>query len=343
MTATMADVAREAGVSQSTVSRVFSLPETVRADTRRRVLEVARRLEFTPNRAASALARGRTRTLGLLVPDVVNPYYAEIIKSVQHRARAKDHALFLAETGDEPADGFELAAAMARQTDGMLLAGPRMTDEMVRELAQAGPVAVIGARVAQVDSAYAELATGMRQVVRHLAALGHRRIVYVNGTRTARTSGHRQPVQDACDEHGVELVEQLGPFELTFDNGVAAADLVPTSRATAVIAHNEMVAHGVACGLARQGRAVPGEFSLATVDDTFMARTIHPALTALHIPLDLMGPRGVDLLMQRIEEPDGEPRHSSLPTSLVVRASTARPGASDAPSPQPPQSGNVVG
>jgi DNA-binding LacI/PurR family transcriptional regulator len=322
----MADVARAAGVSQSTVSRVFSLPDTVRSDTRQRVLEAARRLEFTPNRAASALARGRTGTLGLLVPDVVNPYYAELIKAVQHRARSKDHALFLAETGDDPDEGYALAQAMAGQTDGLLLAGPRLTDAMARELAQAGPVALIGARVAQIDSAYAELATGVRHVVRHLAALGHTRIVYVNGTRTARAAGHRQPMQDACDEFGVELVEQLGPFDLTFDNGVAAADLVPTSRATAVIAHNEMVAHGVACGLARQGRSVPGDFSLVTVDDTFMARTIYPALTALHIPLDVMGARGVDLLLQRIADPDAEPRHAALPTSLVVRTSTARPG-----------------
>ncbi|MFI1097955.1 LacI family DNA-binding transcriptional regulator [Streptomyces sp. NPDC020917] len=323
----MADVAREAGVSASTVSRVFSLPDTVRADTRQRVLDVARRLDFTPNRLASSLARGRTRTLGLLVPDVANPYYAEIVKAVQHRARAKEQALFLADTGDDPADGLALARAMARQTDGLLLAGPRMDDAMVRELTQAGPVALIGARLAGTDSAYADLGIGMRHVVRHLAALGHRRIVYVNGTRTARTAGHRQPVQEACDEHGVELVEQLGPFDLTFDNGVAAADLVPTSGATAVIAHNEMVAHGVAGGLARQGRSVPGDFSLVTVDDTFMARTIYPALTALHIPLDVMSARGVDLLLQRIDDPDGEPRHAALPTSLVVRASTARPGA----------------
>jgi DNA-binding LacI/PurR family transcriptional regulator len=322
----MSDVARAAGVSQSTVSRVFSLPDTVRADTRRRVLDAARRLEFTPNRAASALASGRTRTLGLLVPDVVNPYYAELIKAVQKRARAKDHALFLAETGDDPDEGFALAQAMAGQTDGLLLAGPRLTDAMVRETAQTGPLAVIGARIADVDGAHAELATGMRQVVRHLAALGHARVVYVNGTRSAHASGHRQPVQEACDEYGVELVEQLGPFDLTFDNGVAAADLVPTSRATAVIAHNEMVAHGVACGLARQGRSVPGDFSLVTVDDTFMARTIYPALTALHIPLDVMGARGVDLLLQRIADPDAEPRHAALATSLVVRASTARPG-----------------
>ena len=322
----MADVAREAGVSASTVSRVFSMPETVRADTRQRVLVVARRLDFMPNRAASSLARGRTRTLGLLVPDVVNPYYAEIVKTVQHRARAKDHALFLADTGDDPADGFELAQAMSGQTDGLLLAGPRMTDDMLRGLTQAGPVALIGARLPETDSAYAELATGMRHVVRHLSALGHTRIVYVNGTRTARTLGHRRPMQEACDEYRVELVEQLGPFDLTFDNGVAAADLVPTSGATAVIAHNEMVAHGVAAGFARQGSTVPGDFSLVTVDDTFMARTIHPALTALHIPLDVMGTRGVDLLLQRIEDPDGEPRHAALPTSLVVRASTGRPG-----------------
>jgi DNA-binding LacI/PurR family transcriptional regulator len=323
--ATMADVAREAGVSQSTVSRVFSLPETVRADTRLRVLEAARRLEFTPNRAASALARGRTRTLGLLVPDVVNPYYAEIIKAVQRRTRAKSQALFLADTGDDPEDGFELAQAMAGQTDGLLLAGPRMADAMVRELAQAGPVALIGARVDGVDSAYADLATGMRHVLRHLAALGHAKVVYVDGTLAARTPGHRQPMRDACEEYGVELVEQLGPFALTFDDGVAAADLVPTSGATAVIAHNEMVALGVAGGLARQGRSVPGEFSLVTVDDTFMARATYPALTALHIPLDVMGARGVDLLLHRIEAAESEARHVTLPTSLVVRASTGAP------------------
>lgn len=323
----MADVAREAGVSASTVSRVFSVPAAVRADTRDRVMAVARRLEFTPNRAASSLARGRTGTLGLLVPDVVNPYYAEIVKTVQHRARAKDHALFLADTGDDPADGFELARVMARQTDGLLLAGPRLTDDMLRELALSVPLTLIGAQLAEADSAYAELATGMRHAVRHLAALGHTRIVYVNGTRTARTAGFRQPMQKACAEHGVKLVEQLGPFDLTFDNGVAAADLVPTSGATAVIAHNEMVAHGVACGLARQGRSVPADFSLVTVDDTFMARTIHPALTALHIPIDVMGARAVDLLIDRIADPNGEPRHVALPTSLVVRASTGRPGS----------------
>ena len=322
--ATMSDVARAAGGSQSTLSRVFSLPETVRADTRRRVLEAARRLEFTPNRAASALARGRTRTLGLLVPDVVNPYYAEIIKAVQRRARAKGNALFLADTGDDPEDGFELAQAMSRQTDGLLLAGPRMADEMVRELTQAGPVALIGACVDGVDSAYAELGTGMRHVVRHLAALGHAKIVYVDGTLMAHTPGHRQPIQDACAEYGVELVEQLGPFDLTFDHGVAAADLVPTSGATAVIAHNEMVAHGVASGLVRQGIRVPGGFSLVSVDDTFMARTIYPALTALHVPLEVMGARGVDLLLQRIDAPESGIRHSALSTSLVVRASTGR-------------------
>ncbi|MBD0737353.1 hypothetical protein BGM09_29380 [Streptomyces sp. CBMA29] len=326
----MADVAREAGVSASTVSRAFSLPQTVRADTRERVLAVARRLDFSPNRTASSLARGRTGTLGLLVPDVVNPYFAEIIKSVQRRARAEDRALFLAETGDAPDEAYDIAKAMARQTDGLLLAGPRMAQETLRALADAGPVALIGLQAPEIDSAYAELPTGMRQAVRHLAALGHRRIVYVNGTRTAREPGFRGPVLAACEEFDVQLVEHLGPFDLTFDNGMAAADLVPTSGATAVIAHNEMVAHGVACGFSRQGRGVPGDFSLVTVDDTFMARTIHPALTAVHVPIDRMGANGVDLLLARIAEPEGPVRSVALPTGLTVRASTGRAPAGPA-------------
>ncbi|SFD97627.1 transcriptional regulator, LacI family [Actinacidiphila alni] len=324
MSATMADVAREAGVSASTVSRTFSLPETVRADTRERVLAVARRLDFSPNRTASSLARGRTGALGLLVPDIANPYFGEIVKSVQRRARTADRALFLTETGDAHDEAYGLAKAMARQTDGLLLAGPRMPEDMLRSLAAAGPVALIGLHVPQTDCAYAELPVGMRQAVRHLAALGHRRIVYVNGTRTARTAGFRRLMRAACDEFRVELVEHLGPFDLTYDNGRAAADLVPTSGATAVIAHNDMVAHGVAGGLARQGRSVPGDFSLITVDDTYLARAIHPALTAVHVPIDAMGAHGVDLLLARIADPQGPPRLVALPTALTVRESTGR-------------------
>lgn len=124
MRATIREVAREAGVSASTVSRALSTPEMVNATTRERVLRAAERLGYAPNRAARGLITGRTGNLGLIVPDLTNPFFPSVVKGVQAKAREADYAVFLADTDEDPAAEVGLVRALAKQVDGLILCSP---------------------------------------------------------------------------------------------------------------------------------------------------------------------------------------------------------------------------
>jgi DNA-binding LacI/PurR family transcriptional regulator len=140
---TIADVAAQAGVSKATVSRVFSRPEAVRPETRERVLATARDLSFQPSHIARSLARGRTGSIGLVVPDVANPYFGPVIKTVQREARRQDLTVFTADSDEFDADEFTLSSTLAQQADGLILFSPRMPDAAVLELCERVPVVVI--------------------------------------------------------------------------------------------------------------------------------------------------------------------------------------------------------
>lgn len=324
MAINIARVAAVAGVSTSTVSRVFAAPDVVKEETRERVLAVARRLGYSPNRIARSLAMGRTSTLGLIVPDIANPFFAEIVKAVQSRARRKDHAVFIADTDEHAGDERELALAMSKQVDGLLMVSPRASEADLEEIAGAIPMVMVNRRAAELPAVVAPSGDGMRRAVEHLAALGHRNLCYINASRSSWSNEQRElAVREACEFLGLKLTE-LGPFEPRFDAGVAAADMVRASGATAVIAHNDMIAIGVVSRLAQQGVLVPDDVSVVGVDDTVLARTYNPPLTSVRIPLTDMGTRAVDLLLSLISDSDPASGLVELDTSLIVRGSTSR-------------------
>src|SRR3954463_3228168 len=179
MTVTIKDVARAAGVSASTVTRALTLPELVHPATRDRVRQTAANLGYHPNRAARGLITGRTGNLGLLVPDLGNPFFPSVVKGVQARAHEADYAVFLADTDEDSAAEIGLVRKLSKQVDGILLCSPRMSDEELRTLAVDTPLVLLNRRLARVPSVIPEFADAMRQAVSHLAALGHRRIAYV--------------------------------------------------------------------------------------------------------------------------------------------------------------------
>ena len=321
--ANIAEVAAAAGVSTSTVSRAFVAPHSVRVDTRERVLTVARRLGYTPNRVARSLAMGKTGSLGLIVPDVANPFFAMILKAVQARARRKEYTIFLVDTDEHPADEYELAVALTAQVDGLLLVSSRMPDERVREVIARTPTILVNRRIEGVPGVLVPSTDGMTQAVQHLHALGHRTCCYVSASHTSWSNAQRvAAVRTAGATLGMELIE-LGPFEPRFDAGVRAADLVPASGATAVIAHNDMVALGTMARFAQRGIAVPDDVSVVGVDDTLLATAADPPLTSVRIPLEEIGTRAVDLLLDALGgHRDAPPAVVEMPTALMVRAST---------------------
>lgn len=306
-----------AGVSTATVTRALSSPEVVRPATRERVREVAASLGYHPNRAARGLITGRTGNLGLLVPDLANPFFPSIVKGVQGRAHEADHAVFLADTDEDPAAEAGLVRKLAKQVDGMVLCSPRMAEAELRELAAEVPTVLVYRRIPGVPSVTAEFLDGMRQAVSHLVALSHKKIAYVAGPRSSWANRERvRSLRAVTRKSEVELTE-FGNVAPQFHGGVSVADSVLASNVTAVIAYNDLVALGLLHRFAARGVSVPGDISVLGFDDIPLAEMVHPALTTVALPKEEAGQAGVDLLLDRKPAVRRE-----LPTQLMVRGST---------------------
>lgn len=321
MAATIRDVARAAGVSASTVSRALSSPEMVNAVTREKVRRAADRLGYRPNRAARGLITGRTGNLGLIVPDLSNPFFSDVVKGAQARARDHDYALFIADTDEEPGVEADLVRALSKQVDGLVVCSPRMETDALRELGAEATLVLLHRRVENVPSITVDNADGMRQALSHLAALGHHRIALAAGPRTSWSNGERvRGLRAAADELGLDLVE-VGNFPPQPSGGVAAADLVLASKATAVVAYNDVVAIGLLNRLTARGVDVPGELSVVGVDDIGMCQMTHPALTTVHIPKKDAGRAAITLLLAVLHSNETATQRE-LPTQLIIRQST---------------------
>lgn len=326
MTVTIHDVAKAAEVSPSTVSRAFTMPDLLRADTRARVLVAAQRLGYQPNRAARGLITGRTGNVGVVVPDLSNPFFPAVLKGAQARARESDYAVFLADAEEDPALEEELIRAMAKQVDGVVLCSSRASSAVLRDIAQQVTLVLMNRRIGDLPAVNMDSAGGARQAVDHLAALGHRRIAYVNGPASSWSNrARRRGLRAGGAANGVEIVEfeSLPP---TFEGGLMAADLTLAAEVSAVLAYNDLVALGVLSRLADRSVEVPAEVSVIGFDDIPMAQMSGPRLTTVSMPCERAGRLAIDVLAGQIGDSlreQSETLRPALPTSLIVRGSTA--------------------
>ncbi|SDY61286.1 transcriptional regulator, LacI family [Modestobacter sp. DSM 44400] len=320
---TLADVAAKAGVSKSTVSRAFSRPESVRAETRGRVLATAHELAFTPNRIARSLAIGRTGSIGLFVPDIANPYFGPVIKTVQRNARRHDLTVFTADTDEHDEDEHALAQTMAQQADGLLLFSPRMSEAAILDLTGRLPVVVINRDIPGVPAVVIPSTDGMTQAVEHLAALGHRHIAYLSGPATTFSNrARRAAVLAATQRFGLQLT-QLGPFEAVFTGGIRAGDLLIASGATAAIAYNDLIALGLMQRLTERGLRVGNDISVIGFDDIWLAPMTQPPLTTVRAPAAAAATSALRMLIDIMDgRADADRRPTPLASELMVRLST---------------------
>ena len=332
---TVHDVARAAGVSISTVSRALTDPQRVATATRDRVTAAARELGYRPNRAASVLRAGRSGALGLVVPDLANPYFAAIAKGAQAQARERGVGLFVVDSDEDPELETEAVSGLAPQTDGIVLCSPRAVERTVEAL-EGRPVVLVNHHVDGLPSVVADHEAGMLRTLEHLRALGHAKVAYVGGPARSWSDGRRRAgLRAAAARLGdVELVE-LGPHRPQVAGGHAAADLVVGTRATAVVTFNDLVAVGLVERLRVRGLDVPGDLSVVGCDDAYVAELLSPPLTTLRTDLRDSGRVAVDRLVLRPGKDDGALQGDvTLPVELVVRGSTAPPRAA-APRPAP--------
>ncbi|GAA4912290.1 LacI family DNA-binding transcriptional regulator [Streptomonospora salina] len=321
---TVYDVAREAGVAASTVSRAFSNPRRVNAATRRHVLEVADRLGYHPNPLATALQSGHTATVAMLVPDIANPHFFGPIRGAERRATAADITFMLGFTEESADTERDKIERLARSVDGFVLASSRMPDGTTAELARDHNLVLIDRQVDGLPSVVVDNAAGSRQIVDHLASLGHRSLVYLSGPHTSWLAGERWRALSAGAEERGMAATRLGPFPPQVAGGGAAADAALVSGATAVVAHNDLLAIGILRRLAERGVAVPERISVAGYDDIFGADFCVPALTTLAGPQEEAGRAAVENLLTKgsARPSEAAPRRVVLPSHLVIRDST---------------------
>ena len=318
MAVTIRDVARASGVHVSTVSRAFSAPHLVNAETRTRVLAVAEGLGYRPNRAARALTTGRTHNIGLIVADISNPFFPPLIKAAQAQARARDYHVFVADTDEDPQVEEELIQTLSKQVDGVLLCSPRLSNRAIEKLRRDVPFVLVNRRIRGMPTVLMDVGHGARRAIEHLVGLGHRKIALVSGPAGSWTGGQMR--RAAAQVHEAEVVV-LGPNAPTEQGGLAAAGDVVASGATAVLAYNDLVAIGLIEGLYERGVRVPEDMSVIGVDDIGAGRLNRPKLTTIAMPTAAAGRLAVDLLLQSVGD-TAAPTIASLETSLVIREST---------------------
>jgi LacI family transcriptional regulator len=337
---TIRDVAQACGVATSTVSRTFSAPHLVNAETRTRVLSVAAELGYRPNRAARALTTGRTHNIGLLVADIANPFFPPLIKAAQAHARERDYHVFVADTHEDPRVEEELIQALSKQVDGVLLCSPRLSNRAIERLHKDVPLVVVNRRVKGLSSVLMDVGHGARLAVEHLTALGHQRLALLAGPEGSWTSDE---IADAATRaalaEGAELVV-IGPNAPTEHGGQAAAPKVESAGVTAVLAYNDLVAIGLIEELDARGVRVPDDISVVGIDDIMPARMGRPKLTTVAMPTAAAGRTGVDALLRLVGAADVDGvAQTMLETTLVIRDSTTA-ALDPAPSPvttRPPE------
>lgn len=318
MAATLTDVARRAGVSIATASRAFGEPDRLADGTLERVLQAASDLGYATPQAATA-----TRTIGVVVPDVANPVYATLLKSIHGQAWHGRHRTVLFDA-DEDLRREREQIERARKLDGMLLCSPRLPDEEVLALVGSTPYVVVNRLLDGAPCVIMDAEHGPTQAVEHLSALGHEHIAYASGPRGSWADGRRSDtIERACERYGIRLT-RLSHHAASIQGGHAAAAPAAASGATAVIAYNDLVALGLEAGMSELGHVCPDDISIVGIDDIDLAAAVSPALTTVRMPIERCGALAVDILLQAMAG-DAPTEVATLNSQLIVRGSTAAP------------------
>ena len=323
---TIYDVAREAGVSASTVSRAYARPGRVNSETARQVFLAADRLGYRWDhlRGQPHGERATHGAIGLVIADVTNPFYGNIIKGAYEAAREAGLQLVLSHTNESPEVERETIEQELSHVDGVIIASSRMTDSALRMMAKQKPLVLLNRIIPEVTCVVSDHRRGIRRATEYLRNLGHERIHYVAGPETSWSDGVRWR---ALREAGAELavdVRRVGPNEPTLLAGIGAARQVLRNDATAVLAFNDQVAIGVMKGLSKLGVTVPDDVSVVGIDNIIFDELVEPTLTTIAVPLYRMGFTGVQncIAVGHGARPSGTPL--VLPVRLVVRQSAGQ-------------------
>ena len=335
--ATLRDVARLAGVHPGTASRALNQAtrRLVGSDTLQRIEDAARQLDYRPDHLARSLKTRRSSVIGVVLPDLTNPFFPPIVRGIEDRLAAAGYAPLIGNTdNDEHREGIVLSRLEARQVDGLIVATARRIHPVLVETARSGLPIVLVNRVIDghgLPSVSVDDSAGIRAAVAHLAELGHRLIAHLAGPQDVSTgAGRYRGFRSGIAAAGLEDDPELVVFAATFSEAAGydgACQLLGRARPTAIVAANDLLALGCLRAFAGLGLECPADVSLSGFNDMPFVDRLSPPLTTVGLPHYDLGTYAADLVLERIAEPDGPVKALFLPPALVVRSSTGPPPA----------------
>jgi len=324
------DVAREAGVSTATVSHVINKTRFVSDEVRARVEQAIEECRYYPNAHARSLASGTSKILGLVISDISNPFFPELVKSIERTAFEYGYDVILSNTNYEAARASHYVRRfIERKVAGVALMTSEMDKSLIEELARR-EVAVVfldsgetGLHMSNLRVGYDE---GIKQAILHLIELGHRRIAFVSGpahlhSANRRLEAFRQTMRDVLP-NAPELIFQ-GDFKIEGGKRAALEILAAKDLPTAVVAANDLMAFGAISEFRAAGLSVPRDISIVGFDDIAFASLTEPALTTVNLPRRELGRMAVEALMATLSSPTQHGIEVTIPTQLIVRGTTS--------------------
>ncbi len=329
--ASLKDVARHAKVSTATVSRVLNHPDIVIPKTRERVESSLRNLKYIPSRVARRLRMqgGLTHIIGLLLPDIQNPFFSEVARGVEDVTYANNYALILCNANDDPdREKFYIDVMRMESVDGVLFLPTHETDPVAADMIRDGmPFVCVDRSLSNIDVDTVELDNyaGAYQAVELLIKNGHRRIGFISGRPNVSTSrGRRLGYEDALRDNRIALEKELihnGDYRQESGRLLTEKILNLSSPPTALLVANNRMTMGAIAVLHKRRVKIPEEVAVIGFDDFAWAEFLEPPLTVVRLPAYEMGRKAAELLLKRIVEPDRKPTLIRLSPKLIIRKS----------------------
>jgi LacI family transcriptional regulator len=325
------DVAKLAGVSTATISHVINKTRFVSNETKRRVLDAIEHAGYTPNIHARNLASGQSRTLGLIISDITNPFFPDLVKSIQERALELGYDVIVLNTNYEPKrDAPYVQRLLELRVRGVMILTTEMDLSVIKRLLSQ-KVSVVFLDIGKVGPHTSNIRVnyekGVHQAVEHLLELGHRQIAFIGGPSRFKSAQLRlQAFLRTMKQHQVAVdtkpVIYEGDFKLESGERAVRELLALERRPTAIIAANDLMAVGALRELGRAGLHVPKDISVIGCDDIWLARLSHPQLTTIRIPRAQIGAAAVEAVVHTHSGEGSSGREINISTQLLVREST---------------------
>ncbi len=325
------DIAKLAKVSPTTVSHVVNETRFVMPETKKRVFEAMKKLKYQPNLLARSLATGKTHTVGLVISDIRNPFYPELVQGVEELAVKNDYNVFLCNTDYDIEKGLKsIGALIKRKIDGIIVASSQVDSSVLKQLTDTDVNFVLVdwcKRNIKVDSLYFDYKVGIAEAISHLISLGHRNIYFISGPKKLKTAEIRI-------RNFIDVVESYKNNDLNYkilegdhkvDGGYRAAQKILKEKIppTSIVCSNDLTAIGAMKAFQINGVKIPDGISIIGLDNIALTEIVTPALTTIELERYRIGKTAMELLLNRIKDKELPKQTCTFKTKLIIRESTS--------------------